>query len=147
MTRSPQVRDLPVPPHDWPTARLRRLWRSRYQLGPFAYWSVFACLPIVAVWGVLYVINGLLNGWRVSYDVTLAIASPFDRPIVSHPGPALVLSLASWLLIPSLIGAVAGYLVNRALDQQRRRTPQEIEQALRDQVEALKAVVAKDTLL
>lgn len=134
-----RVGDLAVPPRETPGRFARRLWLSLWQLAPFRRWIAFVGVPFLLAFAALYVVNGAVNGWRITYEVTLAITSPFDRPDVSHVWWALPLSVAGWLLAPSFIGAIVGYMVNRGIDQQRTATAAEISAALRHEVARLRS--------
>ncbi|GAA0462509.1 hypothetical protein Ade02nite_29050 [Paractinoplanes deccanensis] len=67
--------------------------------------------------GILFVLNGTLNGWRRSYDVALAITSPADTSV---PQLAWILSLAGWIVAPGIAGAVAGYVITASIGARRR---------------------------
>jgi hypothetical protein len=111
----------------WPPERVRepgrrrllRYWRSRGQYGRLHYWLLFRGVPIAVSFGALYAANGFTNGWRASYDLTLAIRSPGEP--VAVPVLAWLLSLAGWLIAPGVAGAVAGYVISSAIDARRRR--------------------------
>ena len=101
------------------TARLRRYWRSRGRYGRLRYWLLFRGLPLGVVFGVLYVADGWVNGWVISYEVMLAIRSPAD-PAVRVGALAWALSLTGWLVAPGVAGAVAGYVISSGIDARRR---------------------------
>jgi len=101
------------------TARLRRYWRSRGRYGRLRYWLLFRGLPLGVVFGVLYVADGWVNGWVISYEVMLAIRSPAD-PAVRVGALAWLLSLSGWLVAPGVAGAVAGYVISAGIDARRR---------------------------
>ena len=65
----------------------------------------------------LYVVNGLVIGWREAYDVTLAITSPGDT---RNPALAWWLSLMGFLIAPGVAGAVAGYVISTGIESRRR---------------------------
>ncbi len=71
--------------------------------------------------GLLYTANGFAVGWRRAYDVSIGILSPADTAV---PALAWPLSVAGWLLVPGIAGAVAGYVVSDAI-KVRRSTPLE----------------------
>ena len=75
-------------------------------------------LPIITAYALLFAANGIWNGWRIAYDVNLAITSPADGK-VRLAWLAWPLSVAGWLLMPVLAGAVVGYVVNTSLDRRR----------------------------
>jgi hypothetical protein len=101
------------------TGRIRRYWRSRGRYGRFRYWLVFRGLPLGILFAALYGTNGWVNGWVISYELTLAIRSPAD-PAVSAPALGWLLSLAGWLVAPGVAGAVAGYVISSAIEARRR---------------------------
>jgi hypothetical protein len=76
-------------------------------------------MPFVVLVAILYVVNGLANGWSAAYDLTAGLRSPTqsDLPVVAWP-----LSVAGWLLVPGVAGAVAGYIVTDFIAR-RRTTP------------------------
>jgi len=76
--------------------------------------------PIVGSYLVLFVANGIWNGWRIAYDVNVAITSPASGD-VDLPWLAWPLSLGGWLVVPVLAGAVAGYAVNASLERRRAK--------------------------
>jgi hypothetical protein len=65
------------------------------------------------------VINGFVVGWRDAYDVTLQIISPWET---AQPWLAVLLSLAGWLVWPSLTGTVVGYVLTEVVDARQRRS-------------------------
>lgn len=73
---------------------------------------MFRGIPIGIAFAALFVANGLLIGWRQAYDVMLAITSPAET---SHPPLAWLLSIAGWLVVPVVAGAVAGHVVTAAV--------------------------------
>jgi hypothetical protein len=72
----------------------------------------------VGVYVGIYITNGVVNGWRTAYDVNVVITSPADT---SQPWLAWPLSIAGWLIVPVLAGAIAGYAVTSAITVRRRR--------------------------
>lgn len=71
---------------------------------------------VLLVFAVLFVVNGVWIGWREAYDVSLGITSP---AATAAPVPAWFLSVAGWLLVPGVAGAVAGYAVSDAITSRR----------------------------
>ena len=98
---------------------MRRRWRSRFGLSGLSYWLIFRGAPFILAYAVLYVANGLVIGWREAYDVNLAIISPAST---KAPVLAWFLSIAGWLAIPVIAGAIAGYVVGSSIDGWRRNT-------------------------
>jgi hypothetical protein len=140
--RVPAVRDLPVPPREGVGGFARRLWRARRQLSPLQYWMSFVAGPASLVFSGLCVGSGAVNGWRTSYDVALAITSPWDRTQVRVVLIAVPLSLAGYLLVPAFLGAIVAHLVTRAIEQQRQSTAEEIAALLRHEVALARREIA-----
>ncbi|MEV6342987.1 DUF6313 family protein [Actinoplanes sp. NPDC051851] len=125
-----QPPESPVPP----SRKQRTPKRSFRDKIKFARWSLdglpnishFITLwvsPILISYLALFTANGILNGWLNAYKINLAINAPWDeKDHLNHPWLAVPLSIAGWLVIPVMAGAVVGYLVNFTL--QRRRAPQ-----------------------
>jgi hypothetical protein len=82
------------------------------------YWLPYRGVPIIAFYVSLYCVNGVVIGWSSTYDVTLGITSPAGT---TQPALAWVLSLAGWLLIPGIAGAIAGYIVTTQIDGTREK--------------------------
>lgn len=97
---------------------LRRWWRSRGHQRNLRYWILFRGLPVLAALAVLYVATGFVVGWRDAYDVSLGIESPAET---SAPVLAWFLSVAGWLVMPGVAGAVAGYVVSDSISSRRSR--------------------------
>lgn len=95
---------------------LRRWWRGRGRHRGLRYWMIFRGGPLLAVCTVLYAANGLVIGWRVSYDVLLAITSP---AATSCPILAWALSILGWLIGPAVAGAVAGHIITASINARR----------------------------
>ncbi|MER5425347.1 DUF6313 family protein [Streptosporangium roseum] len=110
--------DLPPPPREPVRHGIRRWWRSLERHHGLRYWLPTRGAPILAVFGLLFAVNGLTIGWRRAYDVTIGITSPADTSI---PVLAWFLSVAGWLLAPGIAGAVAGYVVSDAIGARRTR--------------------------
>jgi hypothetical protein len=99
-------------------ARQRRRWRSRARHRGLRYWIPFRGLPVFAFCALVYGANATAIGWRDTYDVAVGITSPADT---SQPVLAWVLSVAGWLLVPGIAGAVAGYVVTTQIEDRRQR--------------------------
>jgi hypothetical protein len=80
--------------------------------------------PLVAGLGLLYMANGLAIGWRRAYDVSIGITSPADTGV---PALAWPLSVAGWLLVPGIAGAVAGYVVSDAIKVRRSKPLEDVQ--------------------
>lgn len=132
MARSPgfaQPGDAEFPP-DFPSSLaagtgerrhelLRRWWRSQGHRRNLRYWLLFRGLPVLVAFGLLYVATGVVVGWRDAYDVCLGIESPAKT---SAPVLAWFLSVAGWLVMPGVAGAVAGYVVSDSIGSRRSRS-------------------------
>lgn len=95
-------------------------------------WSVYYGIPVVAVLSILFIISGFRFGWWPAYDLLLGIRSPgdLDEPLLAVP-----LSLVGWLLVPAVVGACAGYMVERQIYEHRGESlAQSIAQSVVDQL-------------
>lgn len=110
---------LSPPPRERLHERLRRQWRSLKRHPGLRWWLRVQGTPIVAAFVALYVANGFVIGWQLTYEVMLAIESP----ATAHRCPALAwaLSIAGWLLGPAIAGAVAGVVITGAISSRRTR--------------------------
>ena len=108
----------PPPPRRTTWQQLRRRWLSLGRHRPLRYWLLARGLPVFTVLAVLYVLDGALNGWRAAYEVMVLIRSPVGAEV---PLPAWLLSIAGWLLMPALAGAIAGYVISTAVGERRTR--------------------------
>lgn len=113
---------LPEPPRERLRDFVRRWMRSRGRYDGLSYWWSFQGLVVFVVLAVVYLLNGVVNGWRVSYDVMAQITSPWDHD-VPVPWLALLLALAGYLAVPSIVGALVGYLVIDSTNNRRERPP------------------------
>jgi hypothetical protein len=111
--------DLPPPPRERRWEALRRWWRSQRAHVGLRFWFFYRGAPLLAFYLALFLISGFVLGWREAYDVNRGIASPAST---RQPALAWLLSLAGWLFMPSIIGAIAGYVVSSSIVS-RRRTP------------------------
>jgi Family of unknown function (DUF6313) len=102
---------------------VRRTWRSQKAHRGFHYWLLFRGVPFAVVVAVIYLVNGLVNGWAAAYDLLVNIDSPFEARM---PLLAWLLSFAGWLLVPGLAGAVAGYIVSGFADGRRAEPASEV---------------------
>jgi len=66
----------------------------------------------------LYVSNGFMIGWFTAYDVMIGTTSPSKT---TAPIIAFLLSVAGWVLAPSIVGGVAGYVVSSSITSRRSR--------------------------
>jgi hypothetical protein len=71
------------------------------------------------VFAALYIVNGFVIGWEEAYNVCLAIDPPSET---SAPVLAWALSIAGWLVMPGVAGAVAGYVVSDSIGSRRSRS-------------------------
>jgi hypothetical protein len=99
-------------------ALLRRQRRSLGRHSGIQYWLRVRGYYILAAFGGLFVLNAVVIGGRVAYDVSIQIDSPWDT---SSPLLALPLSLAGWLVVTGFAGAVAGYVVSEVTDNRNIR--------------------------
>jgi len=116
---------LQPPPVDRLPGRLRRRIRALGAYTGVRHWLLVRGTPILGALLVLYVTNGIANGWKTAYDVAIGITSPGDKA-VALPAPAWLLSVAGWLAAPAVFGAVAGAVVTVAIGGRRRRTIAEV---------------------
>ncbi|WP_328472974.1 DUF6313 family protein [Actinoplanes sp. NBC_00393] len=109
--------DLSSAPPETPWGYLRRRWRSAGQHRGLEFWLLFRGFPFVVLYALLFLLNGVLIGWRKSYDVSIAITSPADT---AHPVAAWLLSMAGWLVAPGIAGAIAGYVLSASINSRRK---------------------------
>lgn len=116
--------DVRRPRWELPWQLVRRWWRARGRHKGIQYWLLVQGYRILAGFGVVFVANGVLNGWQAAYDVSLQIESPWEA---REQWLAVPLSLAGWLVVTGFAGALAGYVVlevteNRLLRNQSSRS-------------------------
>jgi|tagenome__1003787_1003787.scaffolds.fasta_scaffold20799148_3 hypothetical protein len=114
--RSTERPGLAPPPPSNLIGSMRRRWRSRGRHRPLRYWILFRGLPLFGFYAVIFALNGFLIGWRDAYDLSVHITSPRGVPLAVLPW---ILSIASWLLVPAIAGAVAGYVVGAQIGERR----------------------------
>lgn len=89
------------------TARIRRVFRSRKALSGvtqfFIDWGVFIGAGVFIIWVYSAVRSGL--GWRKVYEIFTLIDEPPNHLT------AWIASAIGWLLVPALIGGVAGHVI------------------------------------
>jgi Family of unknown function (DUF6313) len=102
-----------------PVVLFRIWWRSRARHRGVRYWLLVQGPVVLLVLVALFGINGFAIGWDDAYEVTVQIKSPLDT---DQPWVAVVLSLAGWLVWPSVTGAVAGYVLTDAVSSRRGRS-------------------------
>jgi hypothetical protein len=117
LSQSPRGLDLPTPPREAPQAVIRRWWRSRGSYRGLPFWLITRGLPLCAAFGLLYVVSGAALGWREAFDVSVHIMSPAETV---SPWLAYVLSVAGWLVVPGIAGAVAGHVVSNCIESRRQ---------------------------
>jgi hypothetical protein len=76
----------------------------------------FIGAPLFGIYAAIYIANGFVIGWTEAYRVNISIDAPTDT---TAPALAWFLSVAGWLIVPVLTGAVAGYLVNSYIGRWR----------------------------
>jgi hypothetical protein len=115
--------DFPTPPTAGARERraelLRRWWRSQGRRRNLRYWLLFRGLPVLVAFAMLYIVTGFVVGWEKAYNICLAIDPPTGT---SSPVLAWALSLAGWLVMPGVAGAVAGYVVSDSIGSRRSRS-------------------------
>ena len=98
--------------------RFRRWWRGRFRHTGLVYWLITQGYLVLLSCAVLFCFNGFVLGWGKAYEISALIASPWEVADGSHPDwvwfPALLLSIAGWLVVTGFAGAVAGYMVINA---------------------------------
>ncbi|MFD4624967.1 DUF6313 family protein [Streptomyces sp. NPDC058475] len=125
---------IPPPPAPTRTESIRRWWRSRGQLPKLLYWIGRRGLPLLAVLIALEVLSGVAIGWWKTYELTLGITSPGATPA---PWIALPVSMVGWLLVPAVVGGLAGYVVSTQIDSHRRQSAAEALAELRRRSEGV----------
>jgi hypothetical protein len=80
---------------------------------------LFRGLPVLVAFAALYIATGSTVGWDKAYRICLAIDGPSGT---SSPVLAWALSLAGWLVMPGVAGAVAGYVVSDSIASRRSRS-------------------------
>ncbi|MEU3045900.1 DUF6313 family protein [Streptomyces sp. NPDC006984] len=71
-------------------------------------------LPVLLIFGVVFLACGAISGWCDSYDVLVGITSPTE---ISTPFAPWLLSLGSWLVVPAIIGGAVGHAVTRHMER------------------------------
>jgi hypothetical protein len=99
-----------------PVVQIRRWWRSRARHRGIRYWLLVQAPILLLCLGALFVINGFVIGWWDAYDVTLQIRSPWET---TQPWVAVLLSVAGWLVWPSVTGTVVGYVLTEVIDARK----------------------------
>lgn len=113
-----ETSDIRPPGRESPVALVRRLRRSLGRHRGIQYWLRVRGYYILGSFVGLFVLNALVIGPRVAYDVSLQIDSPFDT---ANPWVALPLSVGGWLVVTGFAGAVAGYVVTEVTDNRNIR--------------------------
>lgn len=114
----------PAPPPTPSILGRIKVWSLRVRYSAAQYPSVLLWLIrrgsiFLTVSIVVYVAGAVqLGGWN-AYDLLLGIQSPstFATPIL----PALV-SILGWMAAPAIIGAIAGYVVERQINRYRSQS-------------------------
>ncbi|WP_331733288.1 DUF6313 family protein [Streptomyces sp. NBC_00080] len=108
----------------------RNLVRSIAFLNRAHHWLVTRASVWFAGFVVLYVLGGMLLGWSIAYELLVGLTAPAE---CRHPWYGYALSLAGWLLVPSVTGAAAGYLVTRQIERRRSIALDELLERMRTQ--------------
>ncbi|MER5864755.1 DUF6313 family protein [Kitasatospora sp. NPDC002040] len=86
-------------------ARLRRALRSRKALSGLTQWVIDWGVPQVLVLGTGYVLVAVHRlGWSKTYNAATMMTPPDGRS-------AWPVSLVGWLLVPAIIGGLAGHVI------------------------------------
>ncbi|MDN3354199.1 DUF6313 family protein [Actinomadura sp. DC4] len=115
--------DLPPPPREPYRHSLRRWRLSLERYHGLRYWALTRGLPLLMTYVGLFVASGFAIGWRRAYDVSIGITSPAGSRV---PVLAWFLSVAGWLLVPAVVGGIAGYVVSDAITSRRTGSAEEI---------------------
>ncbi|MFJ6901909.1 DUF6313 family protein [Streptomyces hokutonensis] len=123
----------PAPPTGGPPPprrrqRLRARWADRHALPRFGFWLLSRGTVVLAVCGLLYVLNGFLIGWANAYEVMLGITSPAGVRLQWCAWP---LSLIGWAVIPAIVGAAAGYVITEQIQGHQTRELSDVLDELR----------------
>jgi phosphate transport system substrate-binding protein len=110
--------DIDPPRRESLQALRRRQRRSLGRHSGIQYWLRVRGYYILAAFTGLFVLNAVVIGGRVAYDVSIQIDSPWDT---TSPLLALPLSIAGWLVVTGFAGAVAGYVVAEVTDNRNIR--------------------------
>jgi hypothetical protein len=113
------------PPPDRLRDRLRRRIRALGAYTGLRHWLLVRGTVLLIAFVALYVANGLVIGWRTTYDVAIGITSPGDKG-VSAPALAWFVSVAGWLAAPAVFGAVAGVVISVAITGRRQQSIGEV---------------------
>ena len=98
-----------TPPPSQPLGvRVRRLFRSRRGLSGLAQWCVDIGAPLLVLVAAFYIGSGFYEGWRTSYRILLGMDHP---PVKSIPLLPWTVSLMGWVLVPGLVGGLAGHII------------------------------------
>ncbi|MFJ9011494.1 DUF6313 family protein [Streptomyces canus] len=122
-----------VPKATW-MEQTRDAFRSLSSLNRPRYWLVTRGPAWLAAFSLLYVVGGLVLGWRTAYEVLVGLQPPRETDV---PAYAYVLGLLGWLLVPAVIGGAAGYLVTRQIDRRRTVDAEELLAQMRRQAGGL----------
>ncbi|MEU0646142.1 DUF6313 family protein [Streptomyces umbrinus] len=66
---------------------------------------------------VLFLVNGVLDGWVSAYNLLVGIDSPGNA---KTKWCAWLLSVTGWAAVPAFIGGFVGYLVTQQIDSHRQ---------------------------
>ncbi|MFF0159959.1 DUF6313 family protein [Streptomyces sp. NPDC005263] len=99
-----QPNDLDPPPGTNPWRLTRRLWRSRKALSGITQWFIDLGVPVVAVLALAWVLAARAETPLDVYQAVTLMDSPERKWL-------WLLSLIGWLLVPAIIGGVAGEVI------------------------------------
>ncbi len=100
----PQPTTLNPPPGANPWRLVRRLWRSRKALSGITQWLIDWGMPVVAVLALAWTLAARAETPLDVYQTVTLMESPERKWL-------WLLSLVGWLLVPAIIGGVAGEVI------------------------------------
>jgi hypothetical protein len=115
------------PPWFTPILFLKRLWKSRALLPRYRRWLYFYGFPLLGIWILLFVVTALearergssASGAQLAVEVAVTTTDPFGV----NTWAAVALAIFSVFLVPVVIGATVGLIVEEQM--RRMRIPQE----------------------
>jgi len=117
----------PGPQPETLRAKARRWRRSLKAMPSFSKLLLSWGVPFAIILLALLLLNGFIIGWWNSFDVLTGTISPVNS---RSPALALVLAITGWLLVPAVVGALAGYAVNRRISGWRDQKIEDINSEL-----------------
>lgn len=108
-----------APPRQSVKGRIRRVWRSRKALRGLTQWIVEWGLSITAALAVLYWLSARTGSASGTYRIFTLDKAP------KHALEWLS-SVAGWLLVPAIIGGVAGHIISSRIESAKNLRQQEL---------------------